>query len=294
MSAAPLARGAAASEQVAAHLSETKALLDPVLDAAIAAEAEPASLHQAMRHLLLPGGKRLRPGFVFASCQAFGGAARDALPAAAAVELVHTYSLVHDDLPCMDDDVERRGQPTVHVAFDEATALLAGDALQALAFEVLARSEAAPAVTVGAMADLSAAAGSQQLVGGQVDDLAFAGEPATADRAARVESIHRRKSAALIAASVVMGARFGGADTTSLPALHQFGLDVGVAFQIADDLLDAEEEEEPCSSVGVLGVKKAEARAEELLTSALAQIGDLGSPAETLRQLARYAVRRDR
>lgn len=126
-----------------AYLAERAALLHPFLDAAVPpADAAPGPLHAAMRHLLFPGGKRLRPGLVFASGEAAGGRAESALPVAAAVELIHTYSLVHDDLPCMDDDAERRGRPTVHVAFGEATAVLAGDALQALAFQVLAGAEA--------------------------------------------------------------------------------------------------------------------------------------------------------
>jgi len=268
------------------YLAERAALLEPFLEAALPGpDAEPAALHAAMRHLLFPGGKRLRPGFCFAGCEAAGGAPERALAAAAALELVHTYSLVHDDLPCMDDDALRRGRPTVHVAYGEAVAVLAGDALLALAFEVLARGGDAEAV-----AELASAAGSRELVGGQALDLAF--PPDGAADAAAVEAVHRRKSAALIAAAVGLGARSGGADAALHDRLAAFGREVGLAFQIADDLLDADDEES-CSLVRALGGPGARARAEALLEGALARIQGLGARAEPLRQLARYAVRRD-
>jgi geranylgeranyl diphosphate synthase, type II len=269
------------------YLAERAALLEPFLEAALPPAGEaPAQLHGAMRHLLFPGGKRLRPGLCFAACEAVGGAPERALAAAAAVELVHTYSLVHDDLPCMDDDAERRGRPTVHVAFGEANAVLAGDALLALAFEVLARAGDAAAV-----AELARAAGSRELVGGQALDLAAEDEP-PADAAA-IEGIHRRKSAALIAASIGLGARAGGADAALRERLAAFGLELGVAFQIADDLLDAEDDG-ACSLPRVLGGPAARARAEALLAGALGRIADLPARAEPLRELARHAVRRER
>jgi geranylgeranyl pyrophosphate synthase len=267
------------------YLAERGRLLEPHLDAAVPAASEaPRELHAAMRHLLFPPGKRLRPGFCFAACEAAGGAPWAALPAAAAVELVHTYSLIHDDLPCMDDDDVRRGRPTVHVAYGEATAVLAGDALLALAFECLAASGDAAAV-----AELAAAAGARELVGGQALDLAF---PETGAGADAVMAVHRRKSAALIAASAALGGRLGGADASLRETLHQFGLEVGLAFQIADDLLDLETDG-ACSLVQVLGEAAARERAEALLASALLRLQDLGTGAEPLRQLARYAVRRD-
>ncbi len=283
---------AALARDVEVLLTRVKQAVDPFLDGALPpADEPPADLHAAMRHLLLPGGKRLRPALAVAGCEAFGGTVLQALPAAAAVELIHTYSLVHDDLPCMDDDVERRGLATVHVAFGESTALLAGDALQAAAFEVLTTSGADDALVLGAARDLAKAAGSRALVGGQVDDLAFAA--GGDDEAARVDAVHRRKSAALIAASIVMGARLAGADEVWLEALQAFGEDVGIAFQIADDLLDADDGDEPCSSVRVLGPTKARERAEQLLERALRRLEGLDGRAEALRQLARFAVRRD-
>jgi geranylgeranyl diphosphate synthase type II len=278
---------------VEAYLAERSSLVDRYLDEVVPPAGErPTSLHAAMRHLLFPGGKRLRPALAFAGCEAVGSPAEMALPAAAAVELVHTYSLIHDDLPCMDDDDERRGRPTVHVAFGEAVAVLAGDALLAQAFEVLASASGAvePERRLAALRDLSSAAGSRQLVGGQADDLALRADEGDASA---VESIHRRKSAALIAASVMAGARLGGADTPLLERLGSFAEAVGVAFQIADDLLD-QETGEPCSLVRVLGPDEARARAEELLDGALALIEDLGERGEPLRELARYAVRRSR
>jgi len=278
---------------VEAYLAERSSLVDRYLDEVVPPASEsPTSLHAAMRHLLFPGGKRLRPALAFAGCEAAGSPAEIALPAAAAVELVHTYSLIHDDLPCMDDDDERRGRPTVHVAFGEAVAVLAGDALLARAFGVLASAseDAEPQWRLAALRDLSSAADSRHLVGGQADDLAFR---ASEGDASAIESIHRRKSAALIAASVVTGARLGGADTPLLERLRCFAEGMGVAFQIADDLLD-QEKGEPCSLVRVLGPQKARARAEELLDGALTLIEDLGERGEPLRELARYAVRRSR
>ena len=268
------------------YLAERGALLEPFLEDVLPAASEaPTRLHAAMRHLLFPGGKRLRPGFCFAGCEAAGGAPEQALPAAAAVELVHTYSLVHDDLPCMDDDALRRGRPTVHVVYGEALAVLAGDALLALAFELLARAGDA-----AALGELARAAGSRELVGGQALDLAFP-DDGVADAAA-VEAVHRKKSAALIAAAVALGARAGGADGALCERFAAFGREVGLAFQIADDLLDADGDG-ACSLVRALGGPAARARAEALLEGALARLTELGARAEPLRQLARYAVRRD-
>jgi farnesyl diphosphate synthase len=192
----------------------------------------------------------------------------------------------------MDDDALRRGRPTVHVAYGEANALLAGDALLALAFETLADAQRACGAAAGlwCLRALAVAAGSRQLVGGQVDDLAFAaGGPATQER---VESVHRRKSAALIAASVACGARLGGADAAALANLAAFGEEVGVAFQIADDVLDADRNE-ACSSVSVMGPAAARERAEALLARALRRLAGFGDKGSALRWLAELAVRRD-
>jgi geranylgeranyl pyrophosphate synthase len=273
----------------AAYLAEAAARVDRYLDEALPrADDPPARLHAAMRHLLFPGGKRLRPALAFAAAEAVGAPPERALPAAGAVELIHTYSLVHDDLPCMDDDDERRGRPTVHVAFDEATAVLAGDALQAAAFGILA--DAPEALVAGVLADLAEAASSRELVGGQHDDLAFAGDGVDAER---IEDVHRRKTGALFAASVVAGARLGGAGPESLGRLRRFGESLGVAFQIADDLLD-DGEDAGCSLVARVGPGAARARAEAHLARALAEVEGFGARAEPLRELARFALQRDR
>lgn len=274
-----------------AYLMERIPLIERALDAAVPpADRPPTRLHAAMRHLLFPGGKRLRPAFALAAAESVGAPPERALPMATAVELVHTYSLVHDDLPCMDDDPERRGRPSVHVAFDYATAVLAGDALQTAAFAALLEPGDAPAEwRLLAARDLARAAGSMRLVGGQVDDLAF--DPDVAD-AAHVESVHARKSAALIAAAIVGGARLGGADDATLAALRCFGESVGVAFQIADDLLD-EEDDDLCSLVRVVGHEAARARADVLLDAGLRELESLGERAEPLARLARYAVWRN-
>jgi geranylgeranyl pyrophosphate synthase len=273
----------------AAYIEERSRLIESWLEDFVpSADEPPRTLHAAMRHLLFPGGKRLRPLLAMAAAEAVGVAPEVALPMAAAVELIHTYSLVHDDLPCMDDDDMRRGIPTVHVAFDEATAVLAGDALQALAFEAaVAAAPDAPEQSLRAARYLARAAGSRGIVGGQVDDVAAVSAEATLSPAER-ESIHQRKSAALIAAAVVTGARVAGASDELLDRLQKFGLDVGVAFQITDDRLDGD------GLAASLGDALAAERAEALLMGALASLDDLGESAEPLRELARYAVRRSR
>jgi geranylgeranyl diphosphate synthase type II len=278
---------------VRAYLAERAALVDRFLEAELPGPGtEPAALHAAMRHLLFPGGKRLRPALAFAACEAVGSPPERALPLAAAVELVHTYSLVHDDLPCMDDDALRRGRPTVHVAYGEALAVLAGDALLARAFELLARAGTGVSAEarLGALAGLAEAAGSLALVGGQAADLAF--PPGGADAAA-IERVHERKTAALFAAATAGGARLGGAPPALVLGMHRFGVEVGVAFQIADDLLDADDDG-PCSLARALGAEGARARAQARLERGLAELETLGERAEPLRELARFTTLRDR
>ena len=197
----------------------------------------PANLGQAMRYAVLGAGKRLRPLLVLAACEAVGGPLAQALRAACAVELIHAYSLVHDDMPCMDNDVLRRGKPTVHVQFGQAQALLAGDALQALAFELLVPDDAAlPAsVQVQWCRLLAAAAGSQGMAGGQAIDLASVGQPLSE---AQLRHMHRLKTGALLQCSVDMGAACGTVDAAARAALSQYGSALGLAFQVVDDILD--------------------------------------------------------
>jgi farnesyl diphosphate synthase len=207
-------------------------------------EAVPARLHRAMRYSVLGGGKRVRAALVFAAAHACrpalstqSAAERDYAQdlAAAAVELVHAYSLVHDDLPCMDDDVLRRGRPTVHVQFDEATALLAGDALQPLAFDLLAQMPIAPPLIVQAIRDLAQAAGSLGMAGGQAIDLESVGKALTQQA---LQQMHVLKTGALLAASVSLGGLAGGANAQQRSALDAYSAAMGLAFQVIDDVLD--------------------------------------------------------
>jgi len=317
---------------VHAYIAERLPRIDAAIDGRVGARPEvPPVLMAAMRHLLFPGGKRLRPVLALAAAEAVGGDSRAALPMAVAVELIHTYSLIHDDLPCMDDDALRRGRPTVHVAFDEATAVLAGDALLTEAFAVLA--EPAPASRSGAsdvgpgdaarraggrdggadaadpvaaptadsslhaVARLARAAGAAGLVGGQVDDLAFGAADAARGRtpadAEQLASIHARKTAALFQAAVVGGATLAGADEEQCAVLDAFAFELGTAFQIADDLLDADSEE-AASILRLQAADQARSEADALLSRALGRIEGWGERAEPLRDLARFAVRRDR
>lgn len=287
---------------VDAYIAERVPLIDRALQARFDVLAPaPAALVGAMRHLLFPGGKRLRPVFALAAAEAVGGPAEAAVPLGVALELIHTYSLVHDDLPCMDDDDERRGQPTVHVAYDDATAVLAGDALLSEAFAVMAegvRSEAEAGLRLRVVARVAEAAGALGLVGGQVDDLSFEaetdldGEPRH-DRAEWLASIHARKTAALFRAAIVGGASLGGADAAREATLDAFALDVGIGFQIADDLLDADSGE-AASILRLHGIEDARDGAEALLERALERVEGWGEAAEPLRALARFAIRRRR
>jgi len=213
--------------------------IDHALDRALpAASAPPRRLHAAMRYAALSPGKRVRPLLVLASCEALGGAWRRALPAAAALELVHAFSLVHDDLPALDDDDFRRGRPTAHRRYGEAVALLAGDALLALAFETLAGlgREGVGAVRIAeAQRVLAHASGSRELVGGQVLDLEAEGRRV---RAVDVRAIHARKTGALIGAALALGALVAGANARRVRAMEQLGRGLGLAFQIQDDLMN--------------------------------------------------------
>ncbi|MGA0612007.1 polyprenyl synthetase family protein [Caldimonas sp. KR1-144] len=202
-------------------------------------EEAPAGLSEAMRYGVLDGGKRLRPLLVLAAAEAAGARDSDAaMRAACAVELIHAYSLIHDDMPCMDNDVLRRGKPTVHVKFGEALAMLAGDAMQALAFEVLTPTDGSiePALQARLVALLARAAGQHGMAGGQAIDLASVGQPL--DESALAD-MHRRKTGALLQASVVMGAACGRLDAAAARALADYGAAIGLAFQVVDDILDA-------------------------------------------------------
>jgi farnesyl diphosphate synthase len=273
------------------------------LEAALPPSSQsPQHLHQAMRHAALGGGKRLRPLLVYAAGTATG--AQDALldAPAAAVELVHAFSLVHDDLPAMDDDALRRGQPTVHVAFDEATAILAGDALQALAFSLLAHADAPAVLRAGWLATLADATGSRGMCGGQALDMAATGGQLSL---AELEQLHSLKTGALIRAAVRMGALAGEADADTLAHLDRYASALGLAFQIRDDLLDVEGSSAQLGKTAgkdaaqakatypaLLGLPAARARLHEQAERARAALAPLGSRAEPLRELASWTVAR--
>ncbi|WP_295361317.1 farnesyl diphosphate synthase [Arenimonas sp.] len=274
------------------------------LEAALPASDEsPQGLHRAMRHAVLGGGKRLRPMLVYAAGAATGADESLLDAPAAAVELVHAFSLVHDDLPAMDDDDLRRGRPTVHVAFDEATAILAGDALQALGFTVIAEeSRAADALRVAWLATLARATGAAGMCGGQALDMDGTG---AALALAELERLHALKTGALIRAAVRLGALAGTADAATLAALDDYASALGLAFQIRDDLLDIEASSEQLGKtagkdaaqakstypalLGVDGAKAALARQVARMDAALSGLpGEL----DPLRALARLAVER--
>ena len=264
-------------------------------------------LYQAMRYSVINGGKRVRPLLVYAACEALGGNASRANAAACAVELIHAYSLVHDDLPAMDDDDLRRGQPTTHIAFDEACAIIAGDGLQTLAFEVLADARHNPLdaeVRLRMLSCLTRAAGPAGMVGGQAIDLGSVG--CKLDQAA-LELMHRHKTGALIEASVTLGALASGlADESALQALQRYAQAIGLAFQVQDDILDVESDTATLGKTqgkdsandkptypALLGLPAAKSYALELRDQAIAALSPWGESAEPLRALARFIVARN-
>jgi len=269
-----------------------------------AAEIVPQRLHAAMRYAALGGGKRVRPLLVFAAGEVAGAHAERLEIAAAAVELIHAYSLVHDDLPCMDDDVLRRGKPTVHVAFDEATALLVGDSLQSLAFQLLAQEALAqdPRKQFEMLTLLAVAAGSRGMAGGQAIDLDSVGRVLTLPE---LELMHIHKTGALIRAAVLLGALCGELSEAERAKLDRFAKCIGLAFQVVDDVLDAEastatlgktagkdaEQNKP-TYVSVLGVTQAKALADSLRQDGLDALAEFGPTAQRLRELADFIVLR--
>jgi len=288
-----------------------QARIERVLDACLALpDPGTARLREAMRYSVLGGGKRLRPVLVYATGQAFGASLERLDAPAAAVELVHVYSLVHDDLPAMDDDELRRGRPTCHRAFDEATAILVGDALQALAFAVLANgvlddeaSGTPPASQLAMIRILARATGTGGMAGGQAIDLAAVGRTL---RLEALENMHRRKTGALIQASVLLGATAAGVEQRAeLDALTRFGAEIGLAFQIQDDILDVEGDAEVLGkSTGAdaahakptypstVGLKAAHTHARAHCDAAVAAISALGARGAPLATLARLVVDR--
>jgi geranylgeranyl diphosphate synthase type II len=293
--------------ELKAYLSERGKIIDRALDRFLPkARVKPPTIHKAMRYSLFAGGKQLRPALTLAAAEACGGEYTHALPAACAVECIHTYSLIHDDLPCMDDDDLRRGRPTNHKVYGEAMATLAGDGLLTDAFKVLARCAAFSAVSASAMietiSELADAAGSAGMVGGQVIDLMGEGRDLTL---AQLEVLHGKKTGALFVASLGGGARLGGGTAQQIAALREYGQKLGLAFQVADDLLDVESTAEQIGKrthkdeargkatyPSLIGIERSRQMAHDLAVDALEAISGFDHRAAPLRALASYAVER--
>ena len=301
------------SQDLTQYLTSRGRLIDDALQQFLPAEDEhPAIIHQAMRYCVFAGGKHLRPLLVLAAAEACGTAPEPALPVACAVELIHTYSLIHDDLPAMDDADTRRGRPTCHITFGEAIAVLAGDALHALAFELIPR--VGPPVDAGRVLlvsrEIAEAIGTRGMVGGQVLDLLGEGRPfpgaaaPTGDPEQTVREIHLRKTAALIRASVRAGAILAGAPSLVLEALTSFGERVGLAFQIVDDILDvigedaklgkrAGSDARKATYPAAFGLERSREIAAALTAEARLMLDPLGAPADVLRELAGFLLARE-
>lgn len=290
------------------YLKEQCNLIDKSLDRFLPKETElPHSVHKAMRYSIFAGGKRVRPILMLAACQAVGGNAEHAIPAACAMEMIHTYSLIHDDLPAMDDDDFRRGNPTSHKVFGEAVAILAGDALLTEAFKLISDprfskdSEASARLAV--IHEIATCAGSYGMVGGQTVDMENEGKPDI--DLPTVQYIHTHKTGALIKASVVAGALLGCADEKKLAAITRYGEAAGLAFQIADDILDIEgTTEEIGKDAGsdqargkatypaVIGLAAAKLEAQAMMDEAMRALEIFGAEADPLREIASYIVNR--
>ena len=300
----PLSQHRAFEPALAYAAAETERTMDRLLPKGSSGEAR---VFEAMRYSSLGGGKRLRAFFVLAGATLFRVSAASALRTASAIELVHAYSLIHDDLPAMDDDDLRRGKPSCHRQFDEATAILAGDALQALAFEVLAHEETHgdPAVRTALVTELARAAGAQGMVGGQMLDLLAEQQDAEAMSIGTITRLQRLKTGALISFSCTAGAILGKAPDQMRAALSAYAHDLGLAFQIVDDLLDVEGSAAELGKtpgkdvaagkatfVSILGLERAKAQAAMLADQASAHLEPFGAAADLLRQAAKFVVSR--
>jgi geranylgeranyl diphosphate synthase type II len=287
------------------YITERCALIDTALHRFIPSEVtSPATIHKAMRHSMFAGGKRLRPILCLAAAEACGGEIEVAMPAACAVECLHTYTLIHDDLPCMDDDDFRRGVPTCHKVYGDGIAVLAGDALQALAFQLLAQVPSNANYNVGHfVSELAITSGSLHLIGGQVMDLEGEGKKLPL---ADLRYVHESKTAALLTTSIKLGGMCVGASPEQVRALHTFGWDTGLAFQIIDDILDVTQTTEKLGkSAGkdltsekstypaLLGLQASRDEAHRLTNEAMQALDVFGDKADALRQLAEHLLNRD-
>jgi geranylgeranyl diphosphate synthase type II len=294
------------SLDVHAYMKERARAVDEALERSLPPEtAPPETVHKAMRYSVFAGGKRLRPVLVIAGAEAVGGAMDDVMPTACAMELIHTYSLVHDDLPAMDNDDFRRGRPTSHKVFGDAMAILAGDGLLTLAFRLLAenlRPGMDGRVLRDVLVEIAEAAGTGGMVGGQVADLEAEGRQVTPEA---LDYIHLHKTAALIRASIRSGAALCGATPAQLQALAVAGTSLGLAFQIVDDILDVtgtteqlgktagkDQAQQKATYPAIHGLAASRARAEALMAEALGALQPFGPPAEPLRALGRFILDR--
>jgi geranylgeranyl pyrophosphate synthase len=287
------------------QLSEKAQFVDGILQRLLAGRQINRELKEALKYTLESPGKRVRSVLVLWCCELVSGRVnRDAEMAAAAIEMVHTYSLVHDDLPAMDDDDLRRGLPTCHKAFDEATAILAGDALLTLAFEILAKGIREPAIAVRLIAQLAEAAGPSGMIGGQMADLKAENGEGTEEL---LKYIHTNKTAKMFSCAAAMGGICGGADESQLKSLCEYGLKIGLGFQIADDILDVSASSEhlgktagkdaraaKCTYPTVVGMEKSRQWAEKLADEAAAILEPFGPRADSLRELAIALLERTR
>jgi geranylgeranyl diphosphate synthase type II len=291
------------SFDLGSYMKERADAVDAALERFLPAEtARPETLHKAMRYSVFAGGKRLRPVLVIAGAEAVGGTAEQVMPTACAMELIHTYSLVHDDLPAMDNDDFRRGAPTNHKVFGEAMAILAGDALLTLAFRLVADNAGDPATLRQVVTDIADAAGHGGMVAGQVADLEAEGRRVGAEV---VDYIHAHKTGALIRTSLRVGAMLCGADAAQVRALSVVGADLGLAFQIVDDILDVVSSSEALGKTAgkdqiqqkatypaIHGIEASRARAAFLIRDAEEALRILGPPAEPIRALGRFILER--
>ena len=291
------------------YLSKKKALVDSALEDHLAETKDPAShVVDAMRYSLFAGGKRLRPILCLAGAAAVGGTEKNALPVACALEMIHTYSLIHDDLPVMDDDDLRRGKPTSHKVFGEAVALLAGDSLLTEAFHLIATADISPDVTAEALLRVTGmiaqASGYRGMIGGQLLDIQWEGKAADP---ALVEVIHSRKTAALISVSVTSGAILGGGEKSQIQTIATYGEKAGLAFQISDDILDiegdsfamgkmagADQKKGKLTYPSAFGLDRSRDIQANLVESAIESLALLGPNAEPLRRIARYIIERNK
>jgi geranylgeranyl diphosphate synthase type II len=286
-------------------LEQGRTLTDAALDRLIPLETQhPTSIHKAMRHSVFAGGKRLRPVLcIEAGCMVAGSLPADIEELGAALEMLHTYSLIHDDLPALDNDDLRRGRPTCHKVFGEAIAILAGDALQTQAYEVLSRLNCPAEARVRIIEEIARGTGTiDGMIGGQVVDLEAEHAKPNAEM---LEYIHRAKTAALITASLVSGGLYGSAKDREVASLRAFGQSVGLAFQIVDDVLDVTQSSEQLGKTAgkdtaaekatypaLFGIEESSRKADELVSTAFAELNSFGERAETLKELARFLVER--